>query len=111
MPKHRGRALRIEPIALATCTVCGGEGVVRGIFHEFPCDACNGSGVVGKEGAEKLSAEVLVQQLRLRLRQATRQIERQAELLREAGLNDGAARDYVGSSNRHHRGGGNWTGD
>ena len=92
---------------LERCEICQGVGVITGIFHVMECAGCNGGGVVRASG-EALEYPALVAALREQLRAANRKIEHLKIGRVGAG---GPAGDYQGRSNRHHRGGGNWTGD
>lgn len=98
---------------LERCEICGGDGKIRGVFHVMECAACNGGGLVDAETHAALPYRELVEQLRLRVDQLAKQRNMQQAALMEAGLwpLKGPANDYVGQNNKHHRGGGNWTGD
>lgn len=104
---------RMVPIIpLARCEICQGKGVIKGIFHVMDCAACNGAGLVDRNTNEALSPEVMVQQLRVRLNQANRQVEQQRQQLERAGLVavTGPAADYRGN-NKKGAGGAHFTGD
>lgn len=103
---------RIAVIPLARCEICQGKGVIAGIFHTMDCAGCNGAGLVDRQTCEALSAEVMVQQLRVRLNRANRQVEQQREQLERAGLVPftGPAADYQGN-NKKGAGGAHFTGD
>jgi hypothetical protein len=93
---------------LVRCEICRGEGTIQSIFHgRMECAACNGGGLVSESG-EALEYSELVAQLRERLRGAERQIDQMKTRLPEQG---GPGDDYRGMRNKHHPGGGNWTGD
>jgi hypothetical protein len=102
----------VPVIPLARCEICQGKGVIKGIFHVMDCAACNGAGLVDRKTHEALSLEVMVQQLRVRLNQANRQVEQQREQLERAGLVavTGPAADYRGN-NKKGAGGAHFTGD
>lgn len=108
IPKQHGPSRHIDVVPLGRCEICQGKGVLKGIFHDMPCAACNGSGLVHKETGEAIATEVMVTQLRLRLNHANRLI---AHYESERPKVDGAGRDYAGERNRAGNGGGNWTGD
>ena len=97
-------------IPLGRCEICLGKGVIKGIFHVMECAGCNGAGLVHEVTGEALAPAAMVGQLRQRLSRAEGVIEQQRQRLERAGLM-GAAKDYAGQNNKHHRGGGNWTGD
>ena len=98
-------------IPLARCEVCQGQGVITGIFHVMDCAGCNGSGLIDRATNEALSPEVMVQQLRVRLNRANRQVEQHREQLERAGLVPvtGPAADYQGN-NKKGAGGAHFTG-
>lgn len=87
------------------CPVCCGRAVIKGLFHELPCDHCNASGWVAAATGEALALDELVTQLSMRLQAATRQIEQ----LRKARATGPAATYQDG--NRLGAGGTNYTGD
>lgn len=97
-------------IPLGRCEICRGQGFIKGIFHRMECAGCNGAGLVHESTGEALEPAVMVGQLRQRLSRAEWVIDQQRQQLERAGLM-GAAKDYVGQNNKHHRGGGNWNGD
>lgn len=102
----------VHVIPLARCEICLGKGVIKGIFHTMDCAACNGAGLVDRQTCEALSPELMVQQLRVRLNRANRQVEQQREQLEAAGLVPvtGPAADYQGN-NKKGAGGAHFTGD
>ena len=102
----------VHVIPLARCEICQGKGVIKGIFHTMDCAGCNGAGLVDRQTCEALSSEVMVQQLRVRLNRANRQVEQQREQLEAAGLVPvtGPAADYQGN-NKKGAGGAHLTGD
>ncbi len=108
IPKRHGPSRTIEIVPLGRCEICQGAGLLKGIFHEMPCAACNASGLVHRETGESLAPEAMVTQLRLRLNRAHRLI---AHYEGERPKADGAAKDYEQDRNRRGTGGGNWTGD
>ncbi|MFG5864465.1 hypothetical protein [Metapseudomonas sp. CR1201] len=85
--------------------------MIKGIFYEMPCDACNGAGIVDAKTGERIELAELVVQLRLRLTRANTENKALQAQLERAGIVSGAAQDYVGTNNRRGVGGGNWTGD
>lgn len=105
-----GRMVAVIP--LVRCEICQGKGVIKGIFHTMDCAGCNGAGLVDRQTCEALSPEVMVQQLRVRLNRANRQVEQQREQLERAGLVPvtGPAADYQGN-NKKGAGGAHFTGD
>lgn len=98
---------QVAVIPLARCEVCQGEGLIRGIFHLMDCAACNGSGLIDRASNEALPAEQMVQQLRVRLNLANKQLAHYKALMPEVGPAD----DYSRNRNRAGEGGGTWTGD
>ena len=102
----------VHVIPLDRCEICQGKGVIKGIFHTMDCAGCNGAGLVDRQTCEALSPEVMVQQLRVRLNRANRQVEQQREQLERAGLVPvtGPAADYQGN-NKKGAGGAHFTGD
>ena len=103
---------QVAIIPLARCEICQGQGVIQGIFHVMECAGCNGAGLIDRATCEPLSHAVLVQQLRVRLNQANRQVEQQRTQLEAAGLVPvtGPAADYQGN-NKKGAGGAHFTGD
>ena len=103
---------QVAVIPLARCEICQGQGVIQGIFHVMECAGCNGAGLIDQVTCEALSHAAMVQQLRVRLNRANRQIEQQREQLGRAGLLPvtGAAADYQGN-NKKGAGGAHFTGD
>ncbi|MGX1022545.1 hypothetical protein AB7M33_005221 [Pseudomonas sp. Y3 TE3536] len=104
MKKH-GPAFKKAVIELAQCPLCRGRAVIKGVFHELPCDHCNASGWVVAATGEALALDELVIQLSLKLQAATRQIEH----LKKPQAS-GPEVTYQGS-NRLGAGGTNYTGD
>ncbi|UCP00087.1 hypothetical protein LF844_09820 [Metapseudomonas lalkuanensis] len=112
--KKHGPARRLEVRALGPCPgQCRGSGVIKGIFHEMPCDACNGAGIVDAKTGERIELAELVVQLRMRLTRANTENQALQAALEKAGLwpLGGPADDYAGRKNRRGVGGGNMTGD
>jgi DnaJ-class molecular chaperone len=93
---------------LARCEVCRGSGQIKGIFHLMECAGCNGGGVIDQATNLPLEYPDLVAEQRNQLDRAQKEIE---QLQRRLETPAGPASDYVGQSNKHHHGGGNWTGD
>lgn len=106
MKKIHGPAFRAAQFDLAKCTACRGRAVVKPLFHEMPCLACNASGWVLADTGEALPPEVLVTQLSFRLQAAEQQIE---QLKRPAAAN-GPAAQYQ-QNNGRGAGKTNFTGD
>lgn len=92
----------------ARCEVCQGKGFIQGIFHRMECAGCNGGRFIDALTNQPLAYPDLVAEQRDRLVRAERELE---QLRVRLGRHAGPAGDYVGQSNKHHRGGGNWTGD
>lgn len=105
MKKSHGPALKKPVIDLAQCPECRGRAVIKGVFHDLPCDRCNASGWLAAATGEALALNELVTQLSMRLQAATRQIEQ----LRKARATGPAAPYQEG--NRLGAGGTNYTGD
>lgn len=103
---------KVVVIPLARCEVCQGQGVIKGIFHVMDCAGCNGAGLIDRATNEALGLDVMVQQLRVRLNRANRQVEQQREQLERAGLVPvtGPSADYQGN-NKKGAGGAHFTGD
>lgn len=106
IPKRHGPDRKIGVIPLGRCEICQGMGVIKGIFYEGACAACNGSGLVNRDTGEALSSDSMVVQLRLRLNRANRLLAQY-----EGEKKCGAHEDYTGRHNPAGKGGGNWTGD
>lgn len=93
---------------LARCEVCQGKGVIQGIFHRMECAGCNGGRFVDADTNLPLAYPDLVAEQRARLVKAEGELK---QLRAQLGRHAGPAGDYAGQSNKHHHGGGNWTGD
>lgn len=106
--KRHGPDLRKEFIPLITCKACRGMAVVKGVFHELDCTACNASGWVRMDNGEKLDLQDLVTQLGFNLRLACKQIR--DNTLRPDPYNCGPESGYY-QNNRRGAGGTNYTGD
>ncbi len=104
-------ARQVAVIPLVRCEICQGQGVIAGIFHVMDCAGCNGAGLIDRATNEALSSAQMVQQLRVRLNRANKQVASLTARLDRAGLVGGPAQDYAGMNNRCGHGGGNWTGD
>lgn len=105
MIKSHGPAFRKQAVELAQCPACRGKAVIKGMFHDLPCDRCNASGWVAAATGDALALDELVTQLSMRLQAATRQIEQLGNPRAsgpEALYQDG---------NRLGAGGTNYTGD
>jgi hypothetical protein len=103
--KRHGPEFRAIQLDLAKCPACRGKAVVKPLFHELPCLACNASGWVSADTGEALPLEVLVTQLSFRLQAADRQLAQFRKL-----SPSGASAQY-GQNNRRGAGGTNYTGD
>lgn len=101
IPKRHGPDRKIAVIPLGRCEICKGEGVIKGVFHDIPCAACHGAGLVHRETGEALPPEEMVKQLRLRLNRANRLLKQYDEKNYEKG---GPGADYGKRS-------GAWVGD
>jgi hypothetical protein len=114
MNKNHGPAFYAQMISLDNCRTCRGRAVMKQIFHELPCDGCNGSGWVNGETGEALPLEVLATQLGLRYRESLRENKHQrweiAELKGESKPLAAESR-YYEQNNRRGAGGSNFTGD
>ncbi|WP_223510881.1 hypothetical protein [Pseudomonas sp. BF-R-05] len=97
------KRLRIE---LEPCPTCKGKAVVKGLFYELICTACNGSGWVIRGSRLVLSSDELVTQLSFKLQRAQREIE----ALQRGSSIPGPA-EYYQQNNRRGAGGSNYTGD
>jgi hypothetical protein len=102
---------QVAVIPLVRCEICQGQGVIKGIFHVMDCAGCNGSGLIDRATNEALSTTQMVQQLRVRLNRANKQVLALTATLERGCLAGGPAQDYVGMNNRRGNGGGNRTGD
>ncbi|QXH64233.1 hypothetical protein [Pseudomonas azerbaijanorientalis] len=106
MQKGQGHGFKRQLIELEPCPTCKGKAVVKGLFYELICTACNGSGWVIWGSRLVLSSDELVTQLSFKLQQAQRDIE----LLQMASSTSGQA-EYYETNNRRGAGGTNYTGD
>ena len=97
------KRLRIE---LEPCPACKGKAVVKGLFYELICTACNGSGWVVRGSRLVLSSDELVTQLSFKLQQAQREIE-----AFQHGSSIPGPAEYYQQNNRRGAGGTNFTGD
>jgi RecJ-like exonuclease len=104
-------ARQVALIPLVRCEICQGQGVIKGIFHVMDCAGCNGAGLIDRATNEALSAMQMVQQLRVRLNRANKQVVALTARLELGGLAGGPAQDYIGMNNRRGNCGGNRTGD
>ncbi|MFG0849628.1 hypothetical protein ACF8R4_08110 [Pseudomonas sp. FYR_2] len=105
MRKSHGPAFKKAVVDLDVCPLCRGRAVIKGLFHELPCDHCNASGWVEAATGEALPLDELVTQLSLKLQAATRQIE---QLKNPRATGPGA---QYQEGNRRGAGGSNYTGD
>jgi hypothetical protein len=103
---------RVAVMPLERCEICQESGFIKGIFHDMECAGCNGGGMFDQSTGQALSHQVLVQQLRIRLDQASRRMAQQQKQLEAAGLVPitGPAADYQGN-NKKGAGGAHFTGD
>ena len=105
---HKGQSLgfKRQRIEIEPCPTCNGKAVVKGLFYELICTACNGSGWVVRGSRLVLSSDELVIQLSFKLQQAQREIE---VLQRDSSISGPA--EYYQMNNRRGAGGSNYTGD
>ncbi|MNC63423.1 hypothetical protein D3C75_1135430 [compost metagenome] len=106
MHKGHGFGFKRPRIELEPCPTCMGKAVVKGLFYELICTACNGSGWVVLGSRLVLSLDELVTQLSFKLQQAQREIE----VLQQGSSISGPA-EYYQMNNRRGAGGSNYTGD
>ena len=106
MQKGHGIGFKRRRIELEPCPACKGKAVVKGLFYELICTACNGSGWVIQGSRLVLSSDELVTQLSFKLQQALREIEK----LHQGSSTCGQV-DYYQMNNRRGAGGTNYTGD
>lgn len=104
MNKSHGPAFRKEMKPLMECGICRGATVVRGVFHQLDCEHCNASGWVCASTGEPLPLPEMVQQLNLKLRSVTAELNR-------ARHSQGGAHEQYEQNNRRGAGGTNYTGD
>jgi hypothetical protein len=88
---------------LRECSACRGTGLVKGMFYEMDCAACNASGWVCAETGQALELPELVLQLNMKLRAMARDLSK-------AGHQGGPQRQYE-QNNRRGAGATNFTGD
>ncbi len=105
MKRSHGPTFKKAVIELAPCPVCRGRAVIKGVFHDLPCDPCNASGWVAAGTGQALDLAELVTQLSLRLQAALRKIEQ----MKNAPAH-GPEAQYQ-TNNRRGAGGTNYTGD
>ena len=106
MQKGQVHGFKRRRIELEPCPTCKGKAVVKGLFYELICTACNGSGWVIRGSRLVLSSDELVTQLSFKLQQAQREIE----LLQRDSSTSGQV-EYYQMNNRRGAGGTNYTGD
>jgi hypothetical protein len=102
--KTHGPSFRRELMPLVVCSACRGATVTAGTFYQIDCLACNASGWVSADTGEALPVEVMVQQLSMRLRNITAELNR-------ARHSQGGAHEQYEQNNRRGAGGSNYTGD
>lgn len=103
MKKSHGPAFRKAMRPLRECADCRGSGLVKGLFHQMDCAACNASGWVCAETGQALELPELVLQLNMKLRAMARDLAR-------AGHQGGPQQQYE-QNNRRGAGAANFTGD
>lgn len=106
MQKGHGIGFKRRRIELEPCPTCRGKAVVKGLFYELICTACNGSGWVIRGSRLVLSSDELVTQLSFKLQQAQREIE-----VLQQGSSTSGQTEYYQMNNRRGAGGTNYTGD
>jgi hypothetical protein len=106
MQKGQGLGFQRQRIELESCSICKGKAVVKGLFYELICTACNGSGWLVRGSRLVLSSDELVIQLSFKLQQAQREIE---VLQQDSSISGPVA--YYQMNNRRGAGGTNYTGD
>lgn len=114
MKKSHGPAFYAQMISLDDCRACRGRAVVKQIFHELPCDDCNGSGWVHGETGEALSLEILATQLGLRYRESLREnklLRWDLDAIKGEPKPTSVESRYYEHNNRRGAGGSNFTGD
>lgn len=101
MKKRSGPALTQQKRPLKRCPSCHGRGLVKPMFYEVPCDACEASGVVCKETGEGLPVTDLVLQLRIRLNERDQEL---ADVRRELAATkaENNSRGYGAGGSRYH---------
>lgn len=100
MRKRSGPSLTQQKRALKACPDCNGQGKVKPMFYELPCDSCHASGVVCKETGEALSMEELVIQQRIRLSEYKQELfKARAELMKLRNRED---QGYGPNGARYH---------
>ena len=102
----QGLGFKRSRIELEPCPTCKGKAVVKGLFYELICTACNGSGWVIRGSRLVLSLDELVTQLSFKLQQAQREIE-----VLQRGPSASGPAAYYQQNNRRGAGGTNFTGD
>lgn len=114
MIKSHGPAFYAQMISLDDCRACRGRAVVKQIFHELPCDGCNGSGWVNGESSEALPLDVLATQLGLRYRESLREnkhLRWELDAIKGESKPTAAESRCYEQNNRRGAGGTNFTGD
>ena len=99
------KTIKRQPIA--RCGDCGGDGIIKGLFHEMPCNHCEGAGIVHGETGEAMDPQDVILQLRLRLNQASK-VVRQLKAKIPA---DGEDRGYGAGRRGYGPGGQRYHGD
>lgn len=108
MKKSHGPDLRRRVIPLKTCDMCCGRAVIKGVFHDLDCIACNASGWVRLDNGEALEAQELITQLSFNLQKAMKQLAQFVDLNQAV---DAATARYYQQNNRLGAGGTHYTGD
>jgi len=108
MKKSHGPDLRRRVIPLKTCDMCRGRAVIKGVFHDLDCIACNASGWVRQDNGEALEAQELITQLSFNLQKAMKQLAQVVDLNQTVDAT--TARHYQ-QNNRLGAGGTHYTGD
>jgi hypothetical protein len=108
MKKSHGPDFRRRVIPLKTCAMCRGRAVVKGVFHDLDCIACNASGWVRQDNGAALDHQELVTQLSFNLRKVTQQLEQFVDMSQTV---DAATAKHYEQNNRLGAGGTHYTGD
>lgn len=69
LDKKAGRSLKLNLPELVECSTCKGSGKIKPMFHEMPCDGCNGSGYVDKETGEAIPEHILIPAMKAVIKQ------------------------------------------
>ena len=95
-----GPSMTIKRQPIAKCDSCGGEGIIKGLFHEMPCNHCEGAGIVHGETGEAMDPQEVILQLRLRLNKAAQVVHRLREQVADQPEDRGYRSQRVGADGR-----------